>query len=91
MRVLIKDPDAVLDYGLDWSAYLEQDETITASLWLVTPADDIVVESATFLPTSSRVILSGGTSGHLYSVTNRIETSLDRQDDRSFTVRVQSQ
>ena len=30
-----KDPDAVLDYGFDWSAWLEAGDTIVTSEWIV--------------------------------------------------------
>ena len=30
-----KDPDATLDYGFDWSPWLEEDETLATSEWIL--------------------------------------------------------
>lgn len=81
-----KDPDAVLDYIVDWSRWLAGD-TIAASLWIV-PADLTKVTESN-LATKAIVWLSGGTAGQSYTVTNRITTAGGRTEDRSFTIRVE--
>ncbi|WP_027949861.1 hypothetical protein [Haliea salexigens] len=84
----IKDPDAVLDYSIDWSAWLV-DDTITTSSWSVTGADsDLTVDSDSKSTTATTVWLSGGTLGLTYTVTNRITTGDGRTDDRSIAVDV---
>jgi len=35
MTRFLKDPDAVLDYGFDWSDWLADGETISTSTWTV--------------------------------------------------------
>ncbi len=81
-----KDPDAVLDYSLDWSRWLAGDE-IAASEWIV--AVGLTKASATNSPSKTTVWLSGGTAGQVYIVTNRITTAAGRTEDRSFTIRVE--
>jgi hypothetical protein len=80
-----KDPDAVLDYGCDWSKWLDGD-TIATSTWTV--ATGITKGADTFNATTTTVWLSGGTDGVSYAVTNRITTAGGRTDDRTFTVSV---
>lgn len=78
-----KDPDAVLDYGWDWSTWLDGD-TITASTW---EADTgVTIASDTFAATSTTVWLSGGTAGTRYKLTNHITTAAGREDDRSLYI-----
>lgn len=84
----IKDPDAVLDYKFDWTQWLALDEIIESST--VLPSPGITVDSSVFTDNTSTVWLSAGTSGTLYSVTNRITTNQGRIDDRTIKVRVSS-
>lgn len=88
MNAITKDPDAALDYGFDWSAWLQTGETITNSAWSVDD-DSLTIDSDTHDDTSTTVWLSGGTvRSYPYTVTNRITTSAGRIDDRSFQVYV---
>lgn len=80
-----KDPDAVLDYSVDWSAWLDTD-TIATSAW--TAATGITVDSDTNSTTIATVWLSGGTAGRNYAVTNRITTAAGRTDDRTIIIKV---
>jgi hypothetical protein len=83
-----KDPNAALDYTIDWSDWLGAD-TIAASTWTVaTPAGGLVSATPAITPTTARTWLSGGTAGQVVRVTNRITTALGRIDDRSFNVRL---
>lgn len=86
-----KDPNAVLDYRVDWSSWLAGGETISTSAWTV-PTGITEVNDAGH-PTSSTtttatIWLSGGTDGTRYRVTNRITTSQGRTEDRSIYVSV---
>lgn len=84
-----KDPDAVLDYQIDWSKWLPSGDTITASSW---DADSgITVDTSSFTATSTTVWLSGGTNLTTYSVTNHITTDDGREDDRTITIAVKEQ
>jgi len=85
MSTFLKDPDAVLDYSVDWSDWLDGD-TITASQWIVPVG--LTLDSSTNSTTATTVWLSGGAVRFRYSVTNRITTASGRVDDRSIVVQV---
>lgn len=91
MTVLLKDPNASLNYSVDWSSYLEAGETLAGSTWQIEPNGELAYASASFDAASATATLSGGAIGHVYRVTNRITTSLGRIDDRSFILRVEDQ
>lgn len=84
--VFTKDPDAVLDYSFDWSAWLVSD-TISTSTW--TAGTGITIDSNSSTTTVTTVWLSGGTASVAYTVTNRIVTAASRTDDRSLTINVE--
>jgi hypothetical protein len=81
-----KDPNAVLDYQFDWSDWLADGDTLSASTW--TPASGITVDSSARTTTTATVWLSGGTAGQVYEVVNHVTTVDGRQDDRTLRVRV---
>lgn len=80
-----KDPDAVLDYVIDWETYLDGD-TIATSEWEVD--DGITKDSDTNDTTTATIWLSGGTAGEDYEVTNRITTAGGRTDDRTIKIKI---
>jgi hypothetical protein len=84
-----KDPDAVLDYQIDWSDWLADGESITDSEWIVTGA---TIDSEESTATVSTAWLSGGVVGTMISLTNRITTDNTpaRVDDRTLTIKVVS-
>ena len=81
-----KDPQAVLDYVIDWTAWLQVGETIVASVVAVPLG--ITLNSQPNTATTVTAWLSGGTVGRSYIVTSHITTNLGRQDDRSIRVNV---
>lgn len=86
MADFTKDPDDILDYSFDWTAWVATNETISTSTWILSPG--IVQNSATNTTLIATVWLSGGTAGNPYSVTNRITTNQGRTVDRTMTIRV---
>ena len=82
-----KDPDAALDYGIDWEDWLNGD-TIATSTWTV-PAG-LTEDSDSATATVATVWVSGGTAGTEYVLTNRIVTtnSPARTEERSITILV---
>ena len=95
---LKKDPDAVLDYLVDFASktnnngkedYLEIGEVIL-TITSFTSSPDITVVSATKVNADTSVLLwiSGGTLNQLYTITVRVVTSLGRTDDRSFQLQI---
>jgi len=85
VAVFEKDPDAVLDYQIDWTDWLAGD-TISTSAWTVSAGLTKTSESNT--PATARVWLSGGQAGSVYKATNRIVTAGGRTDDRTLEIRV---
>jgi hypothetical protein len=92
MTLMLKDPDAVLDYMIDWGAEYLGDDRIMESEWSVSPdaADGLTVAGSSFDGTTATVTVGGGLSGHLYRVVNRVVLDSGRIDDRSITVRVEA-
>ena len=81
-----KDPDAILDYVIDWSDWLTGTETISTSTWIV--PSGITEESSSNTTTTATIWLSSGTVPLGYKVVNRIVSSDNREDDRSIFIRI---
>lgn len=86
MSAFLHDPEAVLDYTVDWTAWLAEGETIATATATVT--DGITLDASTSDDTTTTAWISGGTSGNLERVTFHVITTDDRQDDRTITLRV---
>jgi len=84
-KTYYKDPDAVLDYTIDWSPWLDGD-TINTSIYIV--ANGIVEDSRSNTNTETTIWLSSGTSSVKYKITNRIVTAAGRTEDRTFYVKI---
>lgn len=88
-----KDPDAVLDYSVDWIEWLVDGDTIIDDSWVVPEipidGDGITLESHNHDTTSATAWISGGVVGEEYDVTCRIVTVNGRTDDRTFTLVVE--
>ena len=80
----VHDPDAVLDYPVDWSDWLPEGDTIESA----TVTAEVGVTVGTVDVTSPVVTawISGGTVGATYDVTYHIVTAEGREDDRSITL-----
>jgi pyruvoyl-dependent arginine decarboxylase (PvlArgDC) len=91
MSFYLKDPQARVDYAIDWSPYLDG-QTIEASLWFVVPdeAGGIAAEESSFEPGRTAARLAGGHAGHIYSVSNQVTLSDGTTDIRSLTLRVEA-
>lgn len=86
-----KDPDAQLDYTIDWSSWLADsgDDSIVSSIWNV--QSGIIAESDSSTETTATIWLSGGTLGKQYLVTNRITTNGGRINDRTVVIKIAQQ
>lgn len=90
MPTMKHDPDAVLDYGIDWKPWLVSGDTITTSSWEISEGDGALAIDSEFSDSHvAGVWLSGGNNGVKYKVTNHIMTAAGREDDRSLTILVQ--
>lgn len=91
MTLLLKDPDAALDYSVDWgSEYLSGDALVTSS-WAVSPVEpgglELVSSQFDLLIASAQV--RGGIAGKIYRLTNHVTTAEGREDSRSIMLRVE--
>jgi hypothetical protein len=96
IETMTKDPDAVLVYTWDWSAWLVGAATITTSTFAIdsNPDNALTLDQDAIVSgsTSTRVRISGGTAGKTYVVRNRVVTneSPTQTDDRSVRIRVRT-
>lgn len=86
---IFKDPQATLDYTIDWSTdgWLGTD-TIASVTWAVDPGITVAANSNTL--TAATIWLSAGTPEISYTATCHIVTAAGRTDDRSFRVIVRN-
>jgi hypothetical protein len=94
-----KDPDAVLDYPVIWSDWLDGDtlssKSISADTGITVDSSEInggtvtVGNQSYAANTVVTVWLSGGTAGEEYDVTVSVVTTEGREDDRTFRVIVE--
>jgi len=94
MANFIKDPDALLDYKVDWGEWLGDDQIISAMA-----INDAVASAqvsglriaSVSISASSAVItwLSAGVIDNEYEVVVRIWTSAGRRTDECFTVAIE--
>lgn len=85
----VKDPDDVIPVHVDWLDKLnlsDPADTISSSSW---SADSgLTVDSDSNTTTSATAVISGGTAGNRYKLTNRIVTAAGYTYDRSTSVAV---
>lgn len=87
----LKDPNATLDYSVDWADWLDGD-SISTSAWVVDSGITVAVSpAASNTADTATVWLSGGTLGESYTITNRITTAAGRIADRSIVIRAWGQ
>lgn len=82
------DPASVLDYAVDWSGWLADSETISASSWTVPSGITQTTPTPSFTTTVTTIWLTGGTLMTSYSVVNHITTNQGRQQDQTITLQV---
>ena len=88
MEEFIQDPDARLDYKVDWTTWLGVD-TIATSAWILDNANLTVYDESN--DTVEAVVwLDSGVNGTSCLVTNRITTASTpaRINDQSFIMRI---
>lgn len=86
MKVFIKDPDAVLDYTIDWSDWLGTD-TISTSTWTLDTG--ITEDSSANTTTTTTIVVSGGSVKTSYKAVNHIVTAAGLEDDRTIIIKIE--
>lgn len=89
--LFLKDPDAALEYRVDWSGATGGEVALVSSEWRVEPVEPggLVVSAQRFEGRDALARLSGGLAGHVYRVGNLAGFSDGTSDERSLTVRVE--
>lgn len=85
-KLMIKDPQAILDYNIDWEEWLNGD-TVLTSVWTV-PAGLINYGTNTIPSGLVTVWIGSGTIGTIYELVNRITTAGGRVDERSIFIKI---
>ena len=89
-----KDAEAILDYAVSWVDWLPTTDTISTSAWAITAiagdADALTVDSSANTTTVPSAVISGGTAGNIYTVSNTIVTSDNRKERRNFRIVVKA-
>lgn len=91
MTLLLKDPEASLDYAVDWGLEYLTGDTLAQSDWHVTPVETggISIVTSAFDDTIAKATAAGGVAGHLYELTNHVVLSSGLTDSRSVVLRVE--
>lgn len=79
-----KDPSSTIDYGVFWTNWLAENDTINNSEWIMD--DNLTIVSQTNSDTEASVMISGGIAGTQYTATNRITTTAGRVEERSMYI-----
>lgn len=91
MTLLLKDPEATLDYSVDWGEDYLTGDVLTESSWNVGPAEagGVTIVGNQFDLLVSTVQVAGGIAGRIYRLTNHVVTAEGREDSRSIVLRVE--
>lgn len=92
-----KDPNEILDFGIDWSRFLRPGEVITSSTWFIVSDSnevlsfspgttyDTLVNVLSGSDTSvTTITIAGGTNNKQYKLKCRVTLSTDLVADRSI-------
>ena len=93
LKDFTKPPAGRLPYGIDWKDNLAPGETITKSVWNITPPPGFTVLGTYIVGAQCVIWVEGGSAGCVYTLTNTIETTLcdpstgkPRVDERSIRI-----
>lgn len=91
MTLLLKDPEAVLDYLIDWGADYLGADAIIDSQWTVQPDEPlgVMLTDSGFSAATATAKAAGGIPGRRYRLVNEVLLASGRRDRRSITLRVE--
>ena len=90
---IVKDYQAVLDYSIDWTAWLAANtppDSILTATWTVDSTSGIAINTSGFSGGIATVWLRGGTVGSVGEATCKITTTAGRTDERSFFLNIKA-
>lgn len=90
---ILKDPNAVLDYTFDWTAWMDAIPETTISLADLSvvgsdPLSNVALQSQTIAGKTVVAWISGGVAGEKITVRCRITTAGGRIDDRTVYLKI---
>ncbi len=86
--MIYKPAAATITYTMDWSEWLPDGDTISASVWAV---DGVTNESDSNTTTTTTIKISGGVTGDVHTITNTITTAAGSITPRTLYVKIQDQ
>lgn len=88
LSTFTKDPDATLDYSIDWTAdgWIGADTITGTPVWTVPVG--LTLESQSNTTTVATAWISGGTVGADYAVACKITTAGGRTDERTIRLQI---
>ena len=91
MTLLLKDPEAVLDYSVDWGAEYLSGDLVADSHWSVDPQEPggVTIVGNDFDASTAIVNAAGGIAGRVYRLVNDVVLQSGRIDRRSIVLRVE--
>lgn len=87
-KSLTKDPDADLDYGVDWTPFLDGTNGDTIATAELVVQDGLTVVDEGLDGAVHMFTASGGTVSEVYKVTSRVTTVQGRTDDKTVLILV---
>lgn len=81
----LKTPGSVVDFAVDWTAWLAPGEVIDTSTWTCDPALPLTAPGVA--GGVAITFVGGGVEGTVYRLTNAIETNGGRLDSRTIVLR----
>lgn len=88
MKLFQKQPADTLDYDIDFSMWLTDDDAITAATALSSVPAELAIGSVVHTDQAVKVWVSGGLAGKAYKVTATATTALGRVKEIDFKIRV---
>lgn len=88
MNLFQKQPADQLDYDLDFSQWLTDDDTLVGVTATSNVPEELIIESVSIEGQSIKVWVSGGENGETYKVTATVTTTLGRIKELDFKIRV---
>lgn len=88
---IVKDPEAMLDYSFDWTAWLASASSPTDVIASITPTvigTGLVINSSAHNGSIATIWVSGGVAGETGTLECKILTTGGRTDERSVYLKI---